>query len=76
MRMKQIAYAIGLIGFAGIAVAHADDQPAKTEKIEVTGSSIKKISKETSLPVTTLTKEDIARTGATTAQDLVNLIPS
>jgi iron complex outermembrane receptor protein len=48
----------------------------KLERIEVTGSSIKRVSAETSLPMTTFTKEEIARTGATTVQDLVQLLPS
>ncbi|WP_374347055.1 TonB-dependent receptor plug domain-containing protein, partial [Chitinimonas sp.] len=72
--MKQLAYAIGLIGVAGITAVHAEEQ--KAEKIEVTGSSIKRTAKEGALPVTTITKEDLVRTGATTAQDLVSLIPS
>lgn len=48
----------------------------KLERIEVTGSSIKRVSAETSLPISVVTKEDIARSGATTVQDLVQLIPS
>ena len=48
----------------------------KLERIEITGSSIKRVSAETSLPISTVTKEDIARSGATTVQDLVQLIPS
>lgn len=48
----------------------------KLERIEVTGSSIKRVSAETALPMTTFTKEEIARTGATTVQDLVQLLPS
>ncbi len=49
---------------------------AQTQRVEVTGSSIKRADAETALPVTTLTKADIERTGATTAQDLINLVPS
>ncbi|HEY8881008.1 MAG TPA: TonB-dependent receptor [Roseateles sp.] len=48
----------------------------KLERIEVTGSSIKRVSAETSLPITTFSKEEIARSGATTVQDLVQLLPS
>lgn len=60
-----------------LAATHALAQDTqKLERIEVTGSSIKRVSAETSLPITTVTKEDIARSGATTAQDLVQLIPS
>ena len=47
-----------------------------TERIEITGSSIKRVVDETALPVTVINRADIERTGATTAQDLVNMIPS
>jgi iron complex outermembrane recepter protein len=56
--------------------AQAQTAPAATERIEITGSSIKRIDAETALPVTVVTRADIERSGATTAQDLVNLIPS
>ena len=46
------------------------------QRVEITGSSIKRVAAESALPVTILKREDIERTGATTAQDLVNLIPS
>ena len=46
------------------------------QRVEITGSSIKRADSETSLPVTVITRSDIDRTGATTAQDLVGLIPS
>ncbi|SEK26997.1 iron complex outermembrane recepter protein [Roseateles sp. YR242] len=46
------------------------------EKVEITGSSIRRVAAETALPVTTLTREEIARSGATTVQDLVALLPS
>lgn len=75
MRMKQLAYAIGLIGLSTV-VAHADDTtpPAKVEKIEVTGSSIKRVAKEGALPVTVLSKDDITRTGATTTEQLLSTL--
>jgi len=61
-----------------LAATHAlaQDETQKLERIEVTGSSIKRAASETSLPITTITKADIARTGATTVQDLVYLLPS
>jgi iron complex outermembrane receptor protein len=46
------------------------------ERIEITGSSIKRVDAESALPVSIITNADIARTGATSTQDLVNLIPS
>ncbi|QDQ27867.1 TonB-dependent receptor [Chitinimonas arctica] len=74
MRMKQLAYAISLMGIAGMTHVYADDQPQKAEKIEITGSSIKRIAKEGALPVTTVTKEEIARSGATTAAEVISNI--
>jgi iron complex outermembrane receptor protein len=46
------------------------------QRVEVTGSSIKKIASETALPVQTLSKSEIAATGATTAADLIASLPS
>ncbi|MCX7219045.1 MAG: TonB-dependent receptor [Burkholderiales bacterium] len=63
-----------VIGGAALApTAFAQDAP---QRVEITGSSIKRVAAETALPVTIMKKADIERTGATTAQDLVNLIPS
>lgn len=44
------------------------------EKVEITGSSIKRIDAETALPVQVLTREDIARTGATTVEQLLQTV--
>ncbi len=46
------------------------------QRVEITGSSIKRADSETALPISVITRADIDRTGATTAQDLVGLIPS
>jgi iron complex outermembrane receptor protein len=57
---------IGMSAFAQEAV----------QRVEVTGSSIKKIASETALPVQTLSKSQIEQTGATTAADLIASLPS
>lgn len=44
------------------------------ERVEITGSSIKRIDAETALPVQVLTREDIARTGATTVEQLLQTV--
>ncbi len=50
-------------------------QPAVAkEKIEVTGSNIKRIEGEGSLPVTVITKQDIEKSGATTAMELLQIV--
>ncbi|MEW9898341.1 TonB-dependent receptor [Chitinivorax sp. PXF-14] len=83
MKMKRLAFAIATIGYAGAinGIAYAEDStdqppPQKAERIEVTGSSIKRVAKEGALPVTVVRKEDIARTGATNVEELVQSITS
>ena len=46
------------------------------QKVEITGSSIKRIDTETALPVTVIKREDIERTGATTVADLLEKVTS
>lgn len=46
--------------------------PQKVEKIEVTGSNVKRVDAETSSPITVITAEDIQRSGATSVQELLN----
>ncbi len=46
----------------------------KVEKVEITGSSIKRIDAETALPVAVFTREDIQRVGASTAEELLKSI--
>ncbi|OEG74691.1 TonB-dependent receptor [Shewanella colwelliana] len=51
----------------------ADDETV--ERIEVTGSRIKRTDMETTVPITTLTREDIAQTGAINVADILNSSP-
>ena len=63
----------GTMGWILLTGAHgqAMDAPAtQLEKIEVTGSSIKRLDAETALPVQTLKREDIERSGATSVEEL------
>jgi iron complex outermembrane recepter protein len=46
------------------------------QKVEITGSSIKRIAVEGALPVQRLTQEAIAKTGATTVADLLQAMPA
>jgi iron complex outermembrane receptor protein len=65
-------------GFAMLAMpAHSqEDQPQQPiARVEITGSSIKRLASETSLPITTLRASDFAKQGLTTAQDVLNTIP-
>jgi iron complex outermembrane recepter protein len=49
-------------------------EPQKLEKVEITGSSIKRINAETALPVQTLRRDDIDKSGVTTAAELLRNI--
>ncbi|MGZ5597977.1 MAG: TonB-dependent receptor [Usitatibacter sp.] len=49
-------------------------QAQKLERIEVTGSSIKRLDAETALPVQVLRREDIDRIGATTTEELLKQV--
>lgn len=59
---------------ASAAFSQTPTAPAKVEKIEVTGSSIKQIEGETALPVLVITREEIQRAGATNAEELLRSI--
>ena len=67
-----------IVAFGGLVMAPGAvmAQDATLQRVEITGSAIKRVDAETALPVSIITREDIARSGAATAQDLVNLIPS
>ena len=61
--------------FAASAYGQAADTASqKLEKIEVTGSSIKRIEGETALPVQVLGKEEIQRSGASTTEQLLKMV--
>src|SRR5260221_7559885 len=56
------------------AAAFAQTEPQRGERIEVTGTSIKRIDAETALPVQILRREDIDRIGATTTEELLKQV--
>ena len=58
-----------------VTSAHAQGV-APGERIEVTGTSFKRLDAETALPVQILRREDIERTGATTTEELLRQIPA
>jgi iron complex outermembrane receptor protein len=67
----------GLACTAVISPALAQTTPPSTqqlERVEITGSAIKKIEGESALPVTTITRQEIDQLGVTTAAQLVDKI--
>lgn len=74
-KRKHIALAVinALAVMAATNTAFAQDVQ-KVERVEITGSSIRRVESEGALPVQVLTREDIARTGATSTEALLNSI--
>ncbi|MBL8510553.1 MAG: TonB-dependent receptor [Betaproteobacteria bacterium] len=80
MKMKQLPLSVvqtlGLSVALGIvlpAYAQAPVAPTqKVDRIEVTGSNIKRIDGEAAVPVVIVSKEDIAKTGVTSASELLD----
>lgn len=72
-------FRITTIASAVLALATHGAQAQETQKlerIEITGSSIKRVDAETALPVTVIKRSDIERSGFTTASDLIQSLPS
>jgi iron complex outermembrane receptor protein len=77
MKLKTTRLMTGLgLAFGGLAALPQAALAQETQRVEITGSAIKRVASETALPVTTITRAEIERSGATTAQDLMALIPS
>lgn len=68
---SALAYALG----AGGAVLGSAAAIAQDVRVEVTGTSIRRVDAETSLPVTVVTREEIALTGATNVEQLIATLP-
>jgi len=70
---SSVAAALGLMAQQAHAQAVQGQEP-KMQRVEITGSSIKRIDSETALPVQMISREDIEKMGATTAAELVKNI--
>jgi iron complex outermembrane receptor protein len=83
-KMTKLSIALMQVLGAGLAatvasvpaMAQTTTQPAAKERIEVTGSNIKRVEGESALPVTVITREEIDKSGATNAMELLQLIGS
>jgi iron complex outermembrane recepter protein len=76
-RKKQLAVAIAATFFVGgVAYAQQGQQtPQKVEKVEVTGSNIKRIDAESAAPIQVISAEEIRRSGKTTVTELLRELP-
>ncbi len=78
---SKIAKAVRIAMMFGAASAvsvpaFSAEETEEVERIEVTGSSIKRADMEGSLPITNISNEDIIRSGVTSVPDLMTKIPS
>jgi iron complex outermembrane recepter protein len=64
------------VALAAALVIGATAQAQEAQRVEITGSSIKRIDGETVLPVETLRRDDIEKVGVTTAAELLQKITS
>ena len=59
----------------GMHAAYAQETTeAPMQRVEVTGSSIKRLASETALPITSIKADDFAKQGLTTAQEVLSTI--
>lgn len=79
MKLKKLAHMIALIGAVSPAIAQEVQQQAQSQqqpmqRVEITGSSIRRINLEGALPVQTITLDQLDKQGITTAEQLLTLI--
>jgi iron complex outermembrane receptor protein len=68
--MKQMKTLVGSLALLGLA-SHALAQTAAPQRVEITGSSIKRIASEGALPVQTITRKELEQQGISTAEQLI-----
>lgn len=76
MKLKKLAHLIALIGVVAPAVAQQAPPQQIIQRVEITGSSIKRIAKEGALPIQVITFEQMEKQGITTAEQLMRTISS
>ncbi len=59
MKLKKISQCLALAGFASCVAAQTTD--ASLQRVEITGSSIKRIAKEGALPVQVITADTLKK---------------
>jgi iron complex outermembrane receptor protein len=71
--LKKLAQLVALMGVVGPVMAQEAAAPAM-QRVEVTGSSIKRVAKEGALPVQVITFDQIEKQGITTTEQLVRTL--
>ncbi len=71
MKLKKLAHLIALIGIAGPALAQNVPATDRIQRVEITGSSIKRIAKEGALPLEIISRKQLEDQGIVTAEQLI-----
>jgi iron complex outermembrane receptor protein len=74
VKLRILAASIAVIGLNGNVIAQSSD--AATARVEITGSSIKRIQKEGALPVEVISRDQIDKAGIVTAEQLIMRLTS
>jgi iron complex outermembrane receptor protein len=69
------AVALAVLSLAGPAAAQEAAPAAPMQKVEITGSSIKRVASEQAVPVTTVKAEEMTNSALTTVADVVTSLP-
>lgn len=77
-RRTKIATAVAAVFAVSLSprIAMADADTQAPQRVVVTGSNIKRVEVETADPVLVITREDIARAGVNTIEELLESLPS
>jgi iron complex outermembrane receptor protein len=71
MKMKTLVGSLALLGLATHALAQTS---GTTQRVEITGSSIKRIATEGALPLQTITRVELDRQGILSAEQLISTL--
>jgi iron complex outermembrane receptor protein len=70
----RIAFGTSVAGLALVSASASAQEVQQGERVEVTGSSIKRIEGESALPVTVIKRDELDKLGVTTAAELLDRI--
>jgi iron complex outermembrane receptor protein len=73
-RSIRMVFAGGIAASLSLAAQAQTEEQQPIAKVEITGSSLKRVDSETALPVQVLTRAEIARTGATSTEQLLTMV--
>ena len=73
MKLNKVAQCIALMGIAGYAFGQTTAEQ-RLDRVEITGSSIKRIASEGALPIQVITTQNLQEQGITTAEQVISFL--